>query len=79
MVLIPTPVMIAEFVNNIPAGDLVSQADLRANLANKYGADMTCPITTAKVIKELGHSIPLDRLILSKSLATALLGKETNS
>lgn len=32
-------------VKNIPAGKLVTTTELRANLAHKYGTEITCPLT----------------------------------
>ncbi|QYK53066.1 MAG: hypothetical protein KF824_12515 [Fimbriimonadaceae bacterium] len=71
-VLIPSEKIIAAAVNEIPKGTTISQAELRARLALGHCADMTCPVTTARLIKQLGNAIPLERLILSKTLSEAL-------
>lgn len=44
--LIPTPKLIDELVRNVPKGKLATVNQLRENLARKFHADVTCPLTT---------------------------------
>lgn len=44
--LVPTPLLVAETLRRVPAGRLITPAQLRARLAQKAGVDVTCPLTT---------------------------------
>lgn len=44
--LIATPAIINEYLQAIPAGQAVSVATLRRDLAATHDADVTCPLTT---------------------------------
>ena len=44
--LIPTPKLIDELVRKIPKGRLATVNQLRENLARRFDADITCPLTT---------------------------------
>lgn len=44
--LIPTPRLIDELVKKIPKGKLSTVNQLRETLADRYHADVTCPLTT---------------------------------
>ena len=44
--LVPTPLLVARALRRVPAGHLITAAQLRARLARKAGADFTCPLTT---------------------------------
>jgi hypothetical protein len=44
--LVPTPLLVARALRRVPAGRLITAAQLRARLARKAGADFTCPMTT---------------------------------
>lgn len=46
MMLIPTPVIIDEYIRQIPKGKTVDVATLRNDLAMENHADKTCPLTT---------------------------------
>ena len=46
MMLIATPKIIDQYVNNIPKGTSVSIPTLRNDLATTFHADKTCPLTT---------------------------------
>lgn len=43
---IPSPRLIADRIETIPAGTTREPVDLRADLARTHGADATCPVTT---------------------------------
>lgn len=44
--LIASPLAVAEAVEQVPAGRVIPMGELRARLAEHYGADYTCPLTT---------------------------------
>ena len=44
--LIPTPVLIDEYIRQLPEGRVVDSTTLRKDLAIENGADVTCPLTT---------------------------------
>jgi hypothetical protein len=44
--LVPTPLLVAEALRRVPAGRLITAAQLRSRLAARAGADFTCPLTT---------------------------------
>ena len=44
--LIPTPISVAERMNHIPEGDIITLEQLRKDLANEQGAAHACPLTT---------------------------------
>lgn len=46
IMLIPTPKIVDDFIRTIPAGVSVDVKTLRNKLADLYGAEVTCPITT---------------------------------
>lgn len=43
--LVPTPLMIDEYINNIPFGDHVDFSEMRDDLASDYEAEYTDPVT----------------------------------
>jgi len=44
--LVPTPLLVARALRRVPAGRLITPAQLRQRLARAAGADLTCPMTT---------------------------------
>jgi alkylated DNA nucleotide flippase Atl1 len=44
--LIASPLTVAEAVEQVPAGRVITMGGLRAQLAERYGAEYTCPLTT---------------------------------
>ena len=44
--LIPTPLIIQEYINHIESGNISEVETMRNDLAIEYGADFTCPMTT---------------------------------
>ena len=44
--LIPTTLIIQEYVNHIESGNVSDIKKMRNDLAIEYGADFTCPLTT---------------------------------
>lgn len=49
--LIPSAEAIAAQINAVPPGTISSLAEVRQKLADHYGADATCPVTTQRMIK----------------------------
>ena len=44
--LIPTPLIIEEYINHFEPGNISEVETMRNDLAIEYGADFTCPMTT---------------------------------
>jgi hypothetical protein len=44
--LLPTPLLIAEEVCKLKKGSVISVEELRAKLAKRFDADLTCPLMT---------------------------------
>ena len=56
--LIATPKIIDEYINNIPNGTDVDVKTLRKDLAIAHGADTTCPLTTGiflRIVSEAAY------------------------
>ncbi len=56
--LIATPKIIDEYIKHIPKGSSGSLAIMRRDLANEYGADYTCPVTSGiflRIVSEAAH------------------------
>jgi len=46
VMLIASPAIVDEFIQNVPEGTAVNVKEMRASLAEQYNAEVTCPITT---------------------------------
>jgi hypothetical protein len=46
IMLVPTPRLVDDFIRAIPRGASLDVAGLRKAMAEKHGAEVTCPITT---------------------------------
>jgi len=56
--LIATPKIIDEYIRQIPKGKSSSLATMRRDLANEYGAEYTCPVTSGiflRIVSEAAH------------------------
>jgi hypothetical protein len=56
--LIATPKIIDEYIRQIPKGKSGSLATMRRDLANEYGAEYTCPVTSGiflRIVSEAAH------------------------
>ena len=51
LMLIPTPLIIDQYIRQIPKGHSVAMDVLRRDLAFEYGADVTCPLTTGMFVR----------------------------
>jgi len=49
--LIPTPVLVQEYVERIPKGQSKTLEQMRNDLAAEFKADVTCPLTTGIFIR----------------------------
>ncbi len=58
MILIATPKIVEDYIRNIPPGGRVSLAQMRTDLARRFGADATCPLTAGiflRIVAEAAH------------------------
>jgi hypothetical protein len=46
-VLVPTPLMVDEYVRTVPRRKLVTVGQIRRHLAGPFQADSTCPLTSS--------------------------------
>lgn len=60
--LIPTPLLVDAAVRKIPKGKLATVNTIRHYLADKAGADMTCPLTTGIFLNICAHAAEEDKL-----------------
>lgn len=51
LMLIPTPLVIDQYIRQIPKGTSVTIETLRRDLALEYGAEVTCPLTTGMFVR----------------------------
>lgn len=66
LMLHPKMNMIVEVVENIPRGKVMTINELTKQLAQTYGADVTCPMRTGNLLKKLAKSdsaIPFWRVV----------------
>lgn len=49
--LIPTPKIVDAYIREIPIGQPISIPSIRKDLAVKFGADITCPVTTGIFVR----------------------------
>jgi hypothetical protein len=56
--LVPTPRQVDDFIRTIPEGQHMDVRSLRAALARKHGAEVTCPVTMGyhlRTVAEAAH------------------------
>jgi hypothetical protein len=58
--LLPTPLLVAEEITRVPAGLTISVSQLRGRLAERFGADRTCPLMTGMFIKIVAGAVAED-------------------
>ena len=51
MMLIPTPLLVDQYIRQIPEGKWVSPEQIRDDLAKEFHAEVTCPLTTGIFIR----------------------------
>jgi len=49
--LVPDPREVDALIRRVPAGSVITVSKLRARLAAKYAADVTCPLTTGIFVR----------------------------
>lgn len=67
--LIATPKIIDDYIRQIPKGKSGSLATMRRDLANEYGAEYTCPVTSGiflRIVSEAAHEQIEKGVALSK-------------
>ena len=56
--LIPTPLIVDEYIRQIPKGHFTDIRQIRKDLAAEYKAEYTCPVTTGifiRIVAEAAH------------------------
>lgn len=61
LMLIPTPILIKEYVKSIPKGEVQAVEQLRIKLSKKFNAKITCPLTTGIFLRIVSEAA-LDEL-----------------
>jgi len=61
LVLVPTPMMVDEYVRTVPRRKLVTVGQIRRHLAGPFKADSTCPLTTGIFLRILSEAAEEDR------------------
>ena len=54
--LIVSPPIIDKYIKSIPYGEFVEPVKMRKNLAKKYKADQTCPVTTGIFLRIISEA-----------------------
>lgn len=65
--LIPTPILVRDYVAAIPIGKSRTVDQMKRDLAAKFGAEVTCPLTTGIFIRIVAEAA-LEDLAQEKSL-----------
>lgn len=65
--LIPTPLVVKEYVDSVPRGESRPMERLRADLAQASGADVTCPLVSGIFIRIVAEAA-LDEYRAGKSI-----------
>jgi len=60
-ILVPTPMMVDEYVRTVPERRLVTVGQIRRELAEPFQADSTCPMTTGIFLRILSEAAEEDR------------------
>ena len=60
-ILVPTPMMVDEYVRTIPIRRLVTVGQIRRRLAEPFQADSTCPLTTGIFLRIISEAAEEDR------------------
>ncbi len=61
--LIPTPMMVDEIIRGVRKGRLITSAIIRARLAQKMRADVTCPLCTGIFVRIAAETAEEDRAL----------------
>jgi len=68
--LIPTPKVVDAYIGQIPPGQQINIPTIRNDLASRFGAEMTCPITTGIFVRiaaeaayeEFQEGMPIEKI-----------------
>ncbi len=60
-ILVPTPMMVDEYVRTVPERKLVTVGQIRRRLAEPFKADSTCPLTTGIFLRIISEAAEEDR------------------
>jgi hypothetical protein len=60
-ILVPTPMMVDEYVRSVPERKLVTVGQIRRHLAQPFKADSTCPLTTGIFLRIISEAAEEDR------------------
>ena len=60
-ILVPTPLMVDEYVRTVPKRKLVTVGQIRQRLAEPAGADSTCPMTVGIILRIISEAAEEDR------------------
>lgn len=60
-VLVPTPMLVDEYVRTVPRRKLVTVGQLRRRLAEPFNADSTCPMTTGICLRIVSEAAEENR------------------
>jgi hypothetical protein len=58
--LLPTPLLLAAEIGTVPSGQTITTSQVRARLAQRFGADRTCPLMTGIFVKILAGAVADD-------------------
>ena len=60
--LVPTPIMVDEVIRSVRKGKLITTGTIRKILAEKMGADVTCPLCTGIFVRISAEASEEDRV-----------------
>lgn len=60
-ILVPTPRMVDDLVRTVPKRKLITVGQIRRRLAEPFGADSTCPMTTGIFLRIISEAAEEDR------------------
>jgi hypothetical protein len=68
LILVPTPMMVDEYVRTVPRRKLVTVGRIRRHLAKPFKADSTCPMTTGIFLRIISEAAEEDRQAGKKAI-----------
>lgn len=60
-ILVPTPLLVDELIRKVAKGRLITVGQIREELAKKYKADSTCPMTVGIFLRIISETAEEDR------------------
>jgi len=58
--LLPTPLLVAELIGQVPKGHTITASKLRDSLAQRFGADRACPLMIGAFTKIIAGAVADD-------------------